>query len=100
LLRRDTRKKSLQSKKGGIKHMNHKRILIFTGGTLDIWALDEVKDDDILIGADRGALFLIRHGLQPDIALGDFDSVSPSEKEEIQLISKHFISCDAVMKDL
>ncbi|WP_127582271.1 thiamine diphosphokinase [Paenibacillus koleovorans] len=75
------------------------RILIFTGGTLGSWALEEVRLGDILIGADKGALFLVRHGLRPDLALGDFDSVDEGELEEIRCGSVRFEDCDPIMKD-
>ncbi|GAA4720379.1 thiamine diphosphokinase [Brevibacillus fulvus] len=78
---------------------NQHRILIFTGGTLGEWALEEIRDDDLIVGVDRGALFLIRHQLQPDLAIGDFDSVTGAEAEEIRTNSKTYISCDPVMKD-
>lgn len=75
------------------------RVLIFTGGTLGEWALAEVQRGDTLIGADRGALFLVRHGLTPDLALGDFDSVSAEELAEIRAASRRFEDCDPVLKD-
>ncbi len=40
-------------------------------------------DFDIFIGVDRGSLFLIEQGICPDLAVGDFDSVS---EEELALI--------------
>ncbi len=80
--------------------MEKKRIIIFTGGSLDVWALNEIQPTDIIVGADRGALFLIRHDIQPDLAIGDFDSVTLEEQEEIKLKSKQFVSCDPVMKDI
>ncbi|MDF2723810.1 MAG: thiamine pyrophosphokinae [Paenibacillus sp.] len=76
------------------------RIVIATGGTLGEWALRHIEPDDTLVGADRGALFLIRNGLKPAIALGDFDSVTEEEKEEIRASSSQFSDCDPVQKDL
>lgn len=80
--------------------MENKRIIIFTGGSLNVWALNEIQPTDIIVGADRGALFLIRHGIHPDLAIGDFDSVTLEEREEIKANSKQFVSCDPVMKDV
>lgn len=80
--------------------LNNKRVLIFSGGNLGTWALSEIRQGDILIGADRGSLFLIQHGYIPDLALGDFDSVSPEELEAVHSTSRQFLSCDPVMKDL
>lgn len=79
--------------------MNNSRIVIFSGGTLGDWALAQIQPADVLVGADRGALFLVRHRLQPDIALGDFDSVSAQELAEIKRHSKLFESCDPIDKD-
>lgn len=80
--------------------MPSKRVVIFAGGELspDYFAL--LDEEDFIIGADRGALFLISHGYIPDIAVGDFDSVSPEAFQDIQSKSKKTITCDAVNKDL
>ncbi|MFD2612204.1 thiamine diphosphokinase [Paenibacillus gansuensis] len=77
-----------------------KRILIFTGGSLSDWAVEEIQDGDFLIGADRGAHFLIQHGKVPHVAVGDFDSVTEEEFGRIQRTSLETISCDALEKDL
>lgn len=76
-----------------------KRVLIYSGGNLGEWALTEIKPGDVLVGADRGALFLVRSGMTPDIALGDFDSVTADEREEIRRGSRDMLAVDAVMKD-
>lgn len=76
------------------------RVLLFTGGNLGAWALQEIKESDIVVGVDRGALFLIRHGVPPQLAIGDFDSVSEEELSEIKQQCGELISCDPVMKDL
>ena len=80
--------------------MKHsKRILIFTGGNLESWAFELIHQEDLLIGVDRGALFLVQHGYKPDLALGDFDSVSEGEKAEILKQAQTFFDCDPIMKD-
>lgn len=75
------------------------RILLFTGGNLGSWALDQIEKGDKLIGVDRGALFLIQHNFQPYLSLGDFDSVTEEEREKIRLYSGEFSDCDPIMKD-
>ncbi|CCO08380.1 thiamine diphosphokinase [Desulforamulus hydrothermalis] len=75
------------------------RILIFSGGALGPWALQEIAAGDFLLGVDRGALFLIENGRQPDLAIGDFDSVTPTEFALIRQASKQCLSCDPVAKD-
>ncbi|MCF6094239.1 thiamine diphosphokinase [Microaerobacter geothermalis] len=79
--------------------MRNRRILIFTGGNLGEWALKEIKPDDVLFGVDRGAYFLVQHKIQPDLAMGDFDSVTEQEREEIAQKSKEMWACDPVIKD-
>ncbi len=75
------------------------RILIFSGGRLGEWALQEIAPDDYLIGADRGAYFLIEHGIRPNLSIGDFDSVQPRELEQIRDGSGNFQSCDPIDKN-
>lgn len=77
----------------------HKRIIIFSGGTVGPWALALIQPADLLVGADRGALFLVQNGFKPDIALGDFDSVSTEELEAIRRSSAILKSCDPIDKD-
>jgi thiamine pyrophosphokinase len=75
------------------------RIVICTGGQLGSWAVEHIKNDDLLIGADSGAKFLVVHGFQPDIAIGDFDSVTTEELAAIRKHSGQVIACDPVDKD-
>jgi thiamine pyrophosphokinase len=80
--------------------MKQQRILIYSGGALGAWALEDTQPGDVYVGADRGALFLVQHGIKPNIALGDFDSVDETELALIRLNSKQLLSCDPVKKDL
>ncbi|HJV46290.1 MAG TPA: thiamine diphosphokinase [Bacillota bacterium] len=77
-----------------------KRILIFTGGQLGEWALEVIEAGDLVIGVDRGAWYLWQHGVIPDHAFGDFDSVSQEELSLLQKEIHHLVSCDPIMKDL
>jgi thiamine pyrophosphokinase len=76
-----------------------KRALIFTGGNLGQWAFDHLSVDDCLIGADRGAAFLIDNGYAPDLALGDFDSVLPEQLQRISSHSSEWLAFDPIHKD-
>lgn len=80
--------------------MTMKRIVIFTGGNLSAELIQEIREEDMIIAADRGALFLIKHGIQPHIAIGDFDSVTEEERIIVSNNSIQFITCDPVHKDL
>jgi thiamine pyrophosphokinase len=75
------------------------RTVIVSGGELGPWALDELREDDRLIGADRGAWFLVQCGRTPDLAIGDFDSVSAEERRQIAAASREFVACDPVDKN-
>lgn len=76
-----------------------KRVLIFAGGRLGEWALNEITPGDYIIGADRGAYFLVQHDIRPDVSVGDFDSVNPQELEKIRRGSKSFQACDPIDKN-
>lgn len=75
------------------------RYVICSGGQLGDWVLAELREDDVLVGADRGALFLVDRGLRPEMALGDFDSVNAEELERIRAGSRQFEACDPIQKD-
>jgi thiamine pyrophosphokinase len=53
---------------------------------------------DYVVGIDRGALICVQKGLNMDVAIGDFDSVSKEELELIRLHSKKIVMLD-VIKD-
>ncbi|MCM3039232.1 thiamine diphosphokinase [Paenibacillus motobuensis] len=80
--------------------MAAQRVLIFAGGSIDPSFIEEIHLDDLIIGADRGALFLVEHGIRPHFSVGDFDSVSPIELENITKHSEQMLACDAINKDL
>ena len=56
------------------------KIAVFVGGELSWFA----TDFDYYVGVDRAALWLLDKGLPLNLAVGDFDSVSPDEFERIQ----------------
>jgi thiamine pyrophosphokinase len=74
---------------------NDHRSVIFGNGTLNKNFLKILRPDDYIIGVDRAAYWLIQQGITPDIAIGDFDSVTPQEfsliKNSIKTI-KHYPS--------
>ena len=75
------------------------RVLIFTGGRLTDWSVSHIRSDDYLIGADRGAAFLINLGFRPNMAIGDFDSVTSEQRAHIRSHSDTFEECDPILKD-
>lgn len=52
-------------------------VAICSGGPIQEVAFSLTAD--IWIGVDRGALYLIEHGIHPDRIVGDFDSVTTAE---------------------
>lgn len=79
--------------------LKERRTIIFAGGDLGLWALDEIRAGDFVIGVDRGVLFLLKNGIAVDYAMGDFDSVTPEEFAWIKLQCAEIAACDPVMKD-
>ncbi|MFC5531925.1 thiamine diphosphokinase [Cohnella yongneupensis] len=77
----------------------HSRTLIVTGGNLGAWALDRLSDYTTLIGADRGAEFIARHGYRMRVAVGDFDSIADGQLQAIRDAADEVISFDAIDKD-
>jgi thiamine pyrophosphokinase len=80
--------------------MTTKRVFIFAGGNIDEHLLEEICEEDFIIGADRGALFLVEHNIEPNLAIGDFDSVTEQEMQKIKAHSIEMMTCDAINKDL
>ncbi|AIQ47594.1 thiamine pyrophosphokinase [Paenibacillus sp. FSL R7-0273] len=80
--------------------MPSNRVVIFAGGELSADFLRHIDEEDFIIGADSGALFLVEHGITPDIAVGDFDSVTQEALERIRAGSRETVTCDPVDKDL
>lgn len=58
------------------------KILLVAGGDPNHWPAFS-NDFDKVIGIDRGNLFLLRQGIVPDLAIGDFDSLNEAEKDEV-----------------
>lgn len=58
------------------------KLLLVAGGAPSHWP-NFSFDFDYIIGIDRGNLFLLRRGIVPDLAIGDFDSLNEDEKREV-----------------
>jgi len=70
-----------------------KRIVIVANGNLWKSLVKEIESGDVIIGVDRAAYWLITKGITPDVAIGDFDSVTEHElaviKQKVKTI-KHY----------
>ncbi len=52
------------------------------------YIIKKINKEDIIIGADRGALYLAEHQMRLDLAIGDFDSVNEKELLKIKEYAK------------
>lgn len=62
-----------------------KSIIIVAGGSLDMSQVKEKIEETknpFVIGADRGAIFLLDAGIIPSLAVGDFDSITVDERKD------------------
>ncbi len=79
-------------------------IAIVAGGTLDAALLGRIKTYSHIVGVDRGAWWLLAHGVIPDIAIGDFDSVTKRElahiKKTVPVVSQYPTEKDATDLEL
>jgi len=65
--------------------MNAKNtISIVANGTLEPEIIVEIRNSDAVIAADYAAYWLMSHNIIADIAVGDFDSVTKSQFQEIK----------------
>ena len=71
------------------------RIALYAGGDLDVLE----TDFDVFVGVDAGSLFLLQHQLPLDLAIGDFDSVSLADFQQIEQAAKELIQAPAEKDD-
>lgn len=65
--------------------MLKKAIIVAGGDNEDLKRLIGEKTENlIIIGVDGGAIQLINEGLIPDVAIGDFDSITQQELEKLE----------------
>jgi thiamine pyrophosphokinase len=57
-----------------------RKIVIAAGGPEEYWPDLDPSEEITFAGADRGVFSLLKRGISPDYAFGDFDSVSEEEK--------------------
>lgn len=74
------------------------KILIIGGGHPDTWP-NQLADFDFYIGVDRGSLYLLQAGLPLDLAVGDFDSLTESERNRVFTQSNQYLQAPAQKDD-
>lgn len=63
------------------------KVALITGGTVEeafVFSFLKEWKPDRIIGIDRGLEFLYQHGIQPDLIVGDFDSIQPGILEHFR----------------
>lgn len=65
-----------------------KHIGVMLGGPTDLWPSTLHSDNDAPItdwlGVDRGSLRLLEKGIVPVTAIGDYDSLTPAERRQVE----------------
>ena len=68
-------------------------VCIVANGRLSNDFVGEMRKNDVVIGVDRAAYWLITHGIIPDVAIGDFDSVTESElaviNQKVKIVKRY-----------
>ena len=59
-------------------------VTIVANGHVDEDFLPDIGSADLVIGVDRAAYWLLRHGVTPHVAIGDFDSTTRSQRAHIR----------------
>lgn len=63
-----------------------RKVVLVAGGNPDNWPdITDWREDaqTVWVGIDRGALYLLERGIQPEMAIGDFDSLTSSELAQV-----------------
>lgn len=61
----------------------------------------EINPDEqnLFVGVDRGALRLVERGVEPDLAIGDFDSITIEERHQVESRAHQFEAFQAEKDD-
>ena len=68
------------------------RIAIIAGGILEHAMKKRIRKADYIIGVDKGAYWLLENHIIPDLAVGDFDSVSSRQLAAIEKAGAHVVT--------
>ncbi len=73
--------------------------VIVVGNNLDASLAREECKDAFVIGADKGALYCYKNGIQMDVAVGDFDSLNPEERARVCSFAKKTVMLNPIKDD-
>lgn len=69
---------------------------IIISGAPHAWLdLTKLNNSDLIIGVDRGAIILLNSGIIPAVAIGDFDSISDAEFDDLAKSGAQIIKLDS-----
>lgn len=71
------------------------KALLVAGGQPENWPQFDTDEYHYIVGIDRGALFLCQKGITPQLAIGDFDSLSQAEKRIVFETAEEVIQAPA-----
>ncbi len=66
---------------------NLKQCIVIGAGDLTVGRIDR-HEDDVVIAVDGGLSYCSILGLEPDIIIGDFDSINEQEKQAIEILKE------------
>jgi thiamine pyrophosphokinase len=64
--------------------MNKKRVIVVSGGEIHFSDFSIIHSKDTIVAADYGVISLLKVGIRPDIAVGDFDTVGEEGLRKIR----------------
>ncbi len=80
------------------------KAVVVVGGDADDGDAEQLRDADLVIAADGGAIFLDAHGRRPDVLVGDLDSVAAERVRRLDsagvVVERHPLDKDATDAEL
>lgn len=75
------------------------KVLLVAGGTPVEWPSIDPTTINYFVGVDRGSLFILEKGWRLDLAVGDFDSLTKREREQISQVATEIKQAQAEKDD-
>jgi thiamine pyrophosphokinase len=75
------------------------RTLLVAGGNPTFWPEFKRADYDFFVGIDRGGLYLLEQQLPLDLAVGDFDSLTKAEYQQVKTRAHQILPAPAEKDD-
>lgn len=76
-----------------------KKAVILVGLNLSPELAKKECEGAFVVGADKGAFYCLEHGLDMDVAVGDFDSLSQEQYEQVDSKAKKVIRLNPIKDD-